>query len=203
MLAANGVISEPLIHGVVYCNNNAVYGYTTVAPIVNVVNKSSNEIVLRYASRQDNLALSLSAFGNANTVRVASGGQALLVDLIPGSLGSPGGIVTFITVEQSGQQGFDLYALVFTTARGYYLVRAPDHFEMDSSGAISVSETLPNTAVAPTTPVFPLEFCGCQKPKWPWALVYTAAFFPRPADPREDRGPDCAALTTWATEPLP
>lgn len=194
MLGVNGVPNEPLVEGVVYCNNNAVYGYTTVAPIVNVINGSKDEeIILRYASRQQNLGQVVSG-GAVNTVRVAPKGQALLVDLVPGALT---GVVTYITVQKASQSGFDVYALVFTTSRGYYLMRAPAHFEIaEGDNRVSKVSDVPQTAVVPTKSVFPLEFCGCYKPDWPWALVYTATFFDR--DPRVDRGPDCKALVDWA-----
>lgn len=199
MLGANGVVGGPLCHGVVYCNNNAVYGHGSVAPIVNVLNSFKDEIVVRYASRQDNLSISMGSSGNANTVRIAPGNQALLVDLIPGSPGIRA--VTFVTVEQVGKPGFDVYSLVFTPSRGYYFLRAPAHFQMDAFGSIVKSQENPQTAVSPTKPIFPLEYGGCQQPDWPWALVYSVTFYARPSNPKIESGPDCQATADWAVLP--
>lgn len=196
-MSANGVITQPYVRGIVYCAGNAVYGYPCVSPILDLKNSTDQRVVLQYASRADTLFLP-----NANRVYVEpNGGRVLLTNMLPGSVGTTPGavVVSYVAIGLDGPDGsFDVYALVFASGAGYQLVPAAGHFEQDPSGyAVKVAD-IPDTCVTPTVGVFPLEYCACAAPKWPWNLVYTASIGLAGQCYNRNAVPPCKALADWA-----
>ena len=193
-VVANGVISQPYVRGVVFCAGNAVYGFSCVSPIVDLTNSTPNEAVVHYASRKESLFV-----GEANRVSLAAnGGRALLTNLLPGSIGLPGSAaVSYVAVGFDGPTGeFDVYALVFGNGSGYQMVPAAGHFAVGLGGETVKVSDAPLSCVTPTVGVFPLEYCGCAAPKWPWGLVYTASI--GLSCNNIGAVPPCKALANWA-----
>jgi hypothetical protein len=194
-VAANGIITQPYVNGIVHISGNTVYGYSCVAPIIALTNSTPNEAVIHYAARAEVLVL-----GNAARLFLApNGGQALLTNLLPGSIGLPknSAVVTYISVGFDGVGGeFDLYALVFGNGAGYQLVPTSCRFVPGIGGETLRVDNMPQTCITPTAGVFPLEFCGCASPKWPWSLVYTASI--GLACNNRSAVPSCEALAQWA-----
>ena len=196
MAYANGVISQPYVQGVVYCSGNPVYGFPCVSPILDLTNSTADPVVVHYASRADALFLP-----DVNRVFLApNGGRALLTNMLPGSIGAPPGVVvvSYVAIGFDGPLGqFDVYALVFMSGAGYQLVPAAGHFGFATGGEIVQTGDAPTSCVTPTVGVFPLEFCGCAKPTWPWALVYTASIGLNGQCNNRGAIPPCEALASW------
>ena len=199
-MPANGVITQPYVKGVVYCAGNAVYGFPCVSPILDLTNSTDKQAIVQYASRVDALFLP-----EANRVYLQpNGGRALLTGMLPGGLGSPPGalVVSYVAIGFDGPAGaFDVYALVFASAAGYQLVPAAGHFTLGLAGEVVKVADLPSSCVTPTVGVFPLEYCGCAAPSWPWNLVYTASIGLYGQCNNVGAVPPCEALANWALVP--
>jgi hypothetical protein len=199
-MPANGVITQPYVRGVVHCAGNAVYGFPCVSPILDLTNSTDRKAILQYASRADALFLP-----DANRVYLEpKGGRALLTGMLPGSIGTQPGavVVSYVAIGFDGPSGsFDVYALVFASAAGYQLVPAAGHFELGLTGEVVKIADAPETCVTPTVGVFPLEYCGCAAPLWPWNLVYTASIGLVGQCYNRGALPPCESLASWATVP--
>ena len=191
MTSANGVISEPYVHGIVYCTGNAVYGHPCVSPILDLTNSTGQDMVVYYASRASGLHLD-----EASRVFLAPSSKTLITGMLPGNSGGLGGAVSYLAVSTNSSTGpFDLYALVFSPGAGFQLVPAPGSFGVVGAAVTQVGAA--NSCATPTVGVFPLQFKGCAAPNWqPWNLVYTASF--GAACNNKGAPAPCAALGTWA-----
>lgn len=199
MLAANGVISEPYVKGVVHCSGNPVYGHPCAAPIIDITNLTDEPMTILYTSRATGLQLQ-----EANRVTVAPKDKALLTGMLPGNSGGLGGHVSYLAVALGASDDFDLYAFVFFPNGGYGLVPTEGHFQIAPGGAVLQVADAAATCCSPTANVFPLQFAGCAAPKWPWTLVYTAAISKQNrACQRTTPVLPCAALATWALATQP
>ena len=203
MMYANGVISQPYVQGVVYTSGNPVYGFPCVSPILDLTNLTDAKVVINYASRAEALFLP-----GVNKVFLApGGGRTLLTNMLPGSIGAPPGVVvvSYIAIGFDGSsEQFDVYALVFMSGAGYQLVPAAGHFGFGAGGEIVKTAAAPTSCVTPTVGVFPLEFCKCAKPSWPWTLVYTAAIGLNGQCNNRGAIPPCETLATWVlSSPAP
>jgi len=202
-MLANGVITQPYVKGVVHCTDNAVYGFACVSPILDLTNSTDKKAIVQYASREDALFLP-----DANRVYLApNGGRALLTGMLPGGLGSSSqgsALVSYVAIGfGEPTDSFDIYALVFMSAIGYQLVPAAGHFSLGLAGEVLKITDGPATCVTPTVGVFPLEYCGCAAPTWPWNLVYTAAIGLSGECNNVGAISPCVALADWALMPPP
>lgn len=193
MIRANGVITQPYVRGVVQCAGNPVYGFSCVSPILDLTNSTDKPLVVSYSSRARDLSLD-----EANRITLEpNGGRALLTGMLPSAETRSGSrLVSFVAIS-SGQL-FDVYSLVFGSGSGYQLVPAAGHFEASTGGIVSVSDT-PSTCVTPTVGVFPLQYCGCAAPNWPWNLVYTASIGRQGQCYNRGAVAPCESLASWVT----
>ncbi len=189
-MVANGLQSQPLVNGAVWCSGNPVVGHGCVSPIVNLANATDAEAHVWYGSLQATLDLA-----DANHLRVPAGKQVLLTDLLAGGLG-PSGPVSFVAVGLAGHDGpFSLFALTFTPTAGYWLVPAAGLFQVVGGAVVQVGAEA-TTCVTPTLGVFAPQFCGCAKPSWPWGLIYTGAIGAKCNN--YGAVAPCQALAAWA-----
>lgn len=192
-MLANGVISEPYVHGVVHCAGNPVYGHPCVSPILDITNGTDDVMDVRYASRASGLN-----FSESNRVILQpNGGKALLTGMLPGNSGGLGGQISYLAVSLGLLGPFDVYALVFSAGLGFHLVSAPGKFQEAPDGSIVQVSVDPATCATPTAGVFPLQYKGCAAPNWwPWNLVFTVSFGKKCTN-KNAQAP-CAALSEWA-----
>ena len=193
-MTATGVITHPYGRGIVHCAGNAVYGFPCVSAILDLTNSTDRRATIHYASRAEAFSLD-----TANRVFLEPGARVLLTGMLPGSIGSTPGLVVVSYVAIGFGEAFDVYALVFSSGAGYQLVPAAGNFE--SGLVVNQTSDSPVTCVTPTVGVFPLEYCGCAAPSWPWNLVYTASIGLNGKCYNRGALPACEALANWVSAP--
>jgi hypothetical protein len=182
---------------------NQILGYHCVSPIIDLTNSTPNEVIVCFACLKESLFLSESS----RLYICSQGGKSLLTNLLP----STPSLMSYIAVGFDGMDGdFDLYSLVFDLAKGYQILSASTRVRQGAGGeTIRVDESR-HTNLIVTKAVYPLDFCGCVVPQWPWRLVLTASIklanrevlsSQRPQRPQQPALRD--SLGEWAVNGVP